>query len=235
MRTEDIVTGVHEASWQSLWTLMHGEGTDVTSLGARIAVLCFAFSALILGSSYTANLAAFLTIQQMSSISNIYDLTGLAIMTVDTYVERLRQQYPITPGVFNVSSIDDVFDIGREIIAGKYRAFLYDAEVLQYVVAMYPSCGLRLLPETYQPFDYGLAFAANTSSRIIDGFSLAILRQQESGVIERFREEYMMLDSPCLSVSSTVSVNDLHWSTFTSVLINTLHSTSFIYLFIPFK
>lgn len=183
---------------------MHGGTTDVTAVGARICVLCFSFSALILGSSYTANLAAFLTIQKIGAVNSIYDLTGLSTMTVGSYAERLKQRYPITPGVYNVSSIDDVFSIGEEIQGGLYRAFLYDVEVLQYVVANFRDCGVRLLSETYQPFDYGLAFAKDTSPELVDAFSRAILALQESGSMEIYREQFMMLDSPCLGISSSV-------------------------------
>lgn len=196
--------GIEEASWQSLWTLMHGEGTDVSSLGARIGVLCFGFSALILGSSYTANLAAFLTIDRMNTINSIFDLTGLATVTVPLYFNFLTTEYPIAPTVTNITDIADVFEIGNQIVAGKYKAFLYDVEVLQYVVANFNSCSLRLLSELYHPFDYGLAFRANTSLQLVDRFSLQILEEQESGNIEKLRREYMMLDSECLTSSAMV-------------------------------
>jgi hypothetical protein len=72
VRKREAVYGVEEATWQSLWTLQHGEGMDVSSAGARVAVMCFAFASLILGSSYTANLAAFLTLRRVSSIDSIF-------------------------------------------------------------------------------------------------------------------------------------------------------------------
>jgi hypothetical protein len=72
IRKREAAFGVEEATWQSLWTLQHGEGMDVTSLGARVAVMCFAFASLILGSSYTANLAAFLTLKQVGNINSVY-------------------------------------------------------------------------------------------------------------------------------------------------------------------
>ncbi len=49
-----------------------GERFEVSSIAARVAVGAFAFMALIVSSTYTANLAAFLTVQQVCVMYCVY-------------------------------------------------------------------------------------------------------------------------------------------------------------------
>ena len=54
---------------------------NVSSDGARIAVLCFGFLGLIVANTYIANLAAFLTVSHINSAINSVDVSrhvGLA-------------------------------------------------------------------------------------------------------------------------------------------------------------
>jgi ABC-type amino acid transport substrate-binding protein len=50
----------------------------------------YAFLVLIITHTYTANLAAFLTVKQLdTSISSVRDLQGKSVASLPTYVERL--------------------------------------------------------------------------------------------------------------------------------------------------
>ena len=143
----DAYYGVEEATWRSLWSLQHGECINVTALGSRIAVLCFSFVALIIGSSYTANLAAFLTVRRGNAIRSVYDLGGLAVSSVPVYIPRLRSQFGIIASDANISGIADVVDTAALVAQGNLAAFLYDDVVSQYVVATFPGCSVRMLPD----------------------------------------------------------------------------------------
>lgn len=50
---------------------------NVTSLGARMAVLAFCFLALLTTSTYTANLAAFVTIKSLATSINSVDVSAV--------------------------------------------------------------------------------------------------------------------------------------------------------------
>lgn len=85
---DDSMKGYVEATWRTLWVMIQGETMGVSMIAARIVVIVLAFVALILSASYTANLAAFLTLQSFSSVNSIYDLQGLAVSTVEVYQDR---------------------------------------------------------------------------------------------------------------------------------------------------
>ena len=191
--------------WRSLWVLQHGNILDVTSLGARIAVLCFSFFALILCSSYTANLAAFLTVRRASAIRSVYDLGGLAVASVPVYIPRLRSQYGIIASDANITDIASVEDATELVAKGHLAAFLYDSVVEEYVAATFPGCAVRVLKDKIQPFDYGLAFRSGLDQKLADSFSREILKLQEAGNISQFEDRFALKNSPCL-IGSTAAV-----------------------------
>ena len=202
--------------WRSLWVLQHGNILDVTSLGARIAVLCFSFFALILCSSYTANLAAFLTVRRASAIRSVYDLGGLAVASVPVYIPRLRSQYGIIASDANITDIASVEDATELVAKGHLAAFLYDSVVEEYVAATFPGCAVRVLKDRIQPFDYGLAFRSGLDQKLVDSFSREILKLQEGGYISQFQDRFLLTNSPCSAGASTVD-NAIDRITFMSV------------------
>ena len=189
--------GLEEATWRSLWALQHGGTFEVTSLGARIAVICFAFFALILCSSYTANLAAFLTAQRVNKIRSVYDLTGLAVSSVPVYIPRLKSQYGIIASDANITSIEGVQEAAHLVAQGILAAFLYDDVVEQYVAATFPGCAVRVLPDRVQPFDYGVAIKKGTSPELVANFSEAVLSVQEQGLVTQYEDRFLLKSSPC--------------------------------------
>jgi hypothetical protein len=87
----------------------------------------------------------------------------------------------------------------------------FDLVVEQYVVATFPGCAVRVLPDAVQPFDYGLAFSANTSDEIVDMFSYLIIKYQEDNTVDDLEAKYMFRDSKCLDTSTKVSGIDVRW------------------------
>ena len=195
--------GIQESMWRSLWSLQHGDKFDVSSLAARVAVIAFAFMALILCSSYTANLAAFLTVKKLTSIDSIYDLSSQAVSSVPIYIPRLQARYGIMATDANVSTIDDVESQAGQVAAGRLAAFIYDTPMAQYVTATFAKCAVRLLPDTIEPFDYGIAFKKGTNDSLVDAFSREILLVQEAGEVQELTEEFYLESSPCLSASAS--------------------------------
>jgi hypothetical protein len=72
---DDIRPGISEASWRTALNLMLYDIVAVSSPGARVAVLTFSFLALIVTSTYTANLAAFVTIRNLATQINSVDVS----------------------------------------------------------------------------------------------------------------------------------------------------------------
>lgn len=217
VKKKEVYYGIEEATWRSLWALQHGNIFDVTSLGARIAVVCFSFVALIIGSSYTANLAAFLTVRRASSIRSVYDLSGLAVASVPVYIPRLRSQYGIIASDANITDVASVDDTAELVAKGSLAAFLYDDVVGGYVAATFPGCAVRILKDKIQPFDYGVGFRKGTDQSLVAGFSNAILKLHEGGYISQFEDRFLLKNSPCLSGSASTVDSEIDRISFKSV------------------
>jgi hypothetical protein len=100
--------GYSESLWRTLWVLIQGETFGVSMIPARLVVITFAFFALILSSSYTANLAAFLTTQSYGGINTIYDLRGRAVSSVEVYKLPLEERYRLQPSIADISDLEKV-------------------------------------------------------------------------------------------------------------------------------
>jgi len=211
----DSLLGYVEATWRTLWVMIQGETMSVSMLSARVVVIVLAFVALILSASYTANLAAFLTLKSFSSVNSIFDLQGYAVSTVEAYQERIQEGYGLKTMVAQLSSRDDLTKEAGQVAMGSLAAFLYDAEAAQYLVATWPECRLRMLPDTIEPFDYGLAFNTRTDPDIVNAFSLGILRLIEDGTIRGLGDRYLLQDSPCLNQG--INNEEIGQITFTQV------------------
>jgi hypothetical protein len=155
----------------------------VTSLGARVAVLAFMFLALLVTSTYTANLAAFVTVQSIkSSITSVDDLRGKAVGTSPIYMDRLRK-YGLQPTPYPFNQGSDYL-VWRDLVSsGELTAIIRDLPALQWLADTAPSCDVTVLAQTLEPFDYGIAFHANSSDGLVDEWSRAVLRLQEDGTL----------------------------------------------------
>eukprot|EP00890_Picochlorum_soloecismus_P005115 jgi/Picsp_1/5604/NSC_02963-R1_glutamate delta 2 len=194
----DTVKGYSEAIWRTLWVMIHGETMNVSVLSARIVVVVLAFLALILGASYTANLAAFLTLRSFGDVNSVYDLVGLAVSTVPVYQEKLRSRYGLVTISADINNMDDIEGEADLVANGNLASFLTDAETIQYVVATYPECKVRMLPNTIEPFDYGLAFNERTNESIVDAFDVGLIKLVETGRMVDIGKQYLLSNSPCL-------------------------------------
>ena len=82
--------------WHSLSHTLSMDVFRVNSFSARIITIAYAFLVLIITHTYTANLAAFLTVQQLdTSIDSVSDLKGRAVATLPPYVDRLEKIYHV--------------------------------------------------------------------------------------------------------------------------------------------
>ncbi|XP_076672091.1 glutamate receptor ionotropic, kainate 2 isoform X4 [Andrena cerasifolii] len=173
--------------------LRQGSGLNPKATSTRIVGGIWWFFTLIIISSYTANLAAFLTVERMiTPIENAADLAeqteisygtleGGSTMTffrdskIGIYQKMWRFMESKSPAVFVKSYEDGV----KRVLEGDY-AFLMESTMLDYAVQR--DCNLTQIGGLLDSKGYGIATPKGSPWR--DKISLAILELQEKGVIQ---------------------------------------------------
>ncbi|KYN43753.1 Glutamate receptor, ionotropic kainate 2 [Trachymyrmex septentrionalis] len=180
--------------WFAIGTLMQ-QGSDLNpkATSTRIVGGIWWFFTLIIISSYTANLAAFLTVERMiTPIENAEDLasqTDIAYGTLDsgstmtffrdsmveTYKKMWRFMENKKPSVFVPTYEEGI----QRVLQGDY-AFLMESTMLDYIVQR--DCNLTQIGGLLDTKGYGIATPMGSPWR--DKISLAILELQEKGEIQ---------------------------------------------------
>lgn len=169
--------------WFTIVTLMH-QGCDLNpkATSTRIIGAIWWFFTLILISSYTANLAAFLTVERMiTPIENVEDLAAQnkisygtlesgSTMTFfrDSRIETYQKMWRFMenrPNVF-VGSYDE--GVAR-VLEGNY-AFLMESTMLDYMVQR--DCNLTQIGGLLDSKGYGIATPMGERMFLISSFSL---------------------------------------------------------------
>ncbi|XP_011330538.1 glutamate receptor ionotropic, kainate 1 isoform X4 [Ooceraea biroi] len=173
--------------------LRQGSGLNPKATSTRIVGGIWWFFTLIIISSYTANLAAFLTVERMiTPIENAADLAeqteisygtleGGSTMTffrdskIGIYQKMWKFMESKTPSVFVQTYEEGV----KRVLEGDY-AFLMESTMLDYSVQR--DCNLTQIGGLLDSKGYGIATPKGSPWR--DKISLAILELQEKGVIQ---------------------------------------------------
>ncbi|XP_041674483.1 glutamate receptor ionotropic, kainate 2 isoform X4 [Drosophila eugracilis] len=180
--------------WFAIGALMQ-QGSDLypRATSTRIVGGCWFFFCLIIISSYTANLAAFLTVERM--ISPIESATDLAEQTeisygtleggstmtffrdskIGVYQKMWRYMENRKSAVFVKTYEDGI----KRVMEGSY-AFLMESTMLDYAVQR--DCNLTQIGGLLDSKGYGIATPKGSPWR--DKISLAILELQEKGIIQ---------------------------------------------------
>ncbi|XP_066250677.1 glutamate receptor ionotropic, kainate 2 [Euwallacea similis] len=173
--------------------LRQGSGLNPKATSTRIVGGIWWFFTLIIISSYTANLAAFLTVERMiTPIESAQDLAeqtdisygtleGGSTMTffrdskIGIYQKMWRFMESRKPPVFVKSYEEGI----HRVLQGNY-AFLMESTMLDYAVQR--DCNLTQIGGLLDSKGYGIATPKGSPWR--DKISLAILELQEKGVIQ---------------------------------------------------
>ncbi|XP_070159841.1 glutamate receptor ionotropic, kainate 2 isoform X5 [Polyergus mexicanus] len=173
--------------------LRQGSGLNPKATSTRIVGGIWWFFTLIIISSYTANLAAFLTVERMiTPIENAADLaeqteipygtleggstkTFFRDSKIGIYQKMWRFMESKTPSVFVQSYEEGI----KRVLEGDY-AFLMESTMLDYAVQR--DCNLTQIGGLLDSKGYGIATPKGSPWR--DKISLAILELQEKGVIQ---------------------------------------------------
>ncbi|XP_017155752.1 glutamate receptor ionotropic, kainate 2 isoform X4 [Drosophila miranda] len=173
--------------------LRQGSGLNPKATSTRIVGGCWFFFCLIIISSYTANLAAFLTVERMispiESASDLADQTEISYGTLEggstmtffrdskigIYQKMWRYMENRKAAVFVKTYEDGI----KRVMEGNY-AFLMESTMLDYAVQR--DCNLTQIGGLLDSKGYGIATPKGSPWR--DKISLAILELQEKGIIQ---------------------------------------------------
>uniref|UniRef100_A0A8C4QTH3 Ionotropic glutamate receptor C-terminal domain-containing protein n=2 Tax=Eptatretus burgeri TaxID=7764 RepID=A0A8C4QTH3_EPTBU len=202
------------SSWaSSLWlvfgSLMQQGGEPLlTSISARVMLAVWWFFTLIVVSSYTASLAAFLTLSRLTTpIGSLQELVRQTDVTFGTVLHsalyeqlRMRALNPASPEHSTyvhlwttVSRNNGSENCVRDVAEGLARVkrggyiFLWDTAVLEHEALNDGDCALSVRNVAY---DKGYSLALQQGSPYRDIFSQRLLELQESGELEALRQKW---------------------------------------------
>ncbi|XP_030379400.1 glutamate receptor ionotropic, kainate 2 [Scaptodrosophila lebanonensis] len=191
---------ISNSFWFTIGTLMQ-QGSDIhpKAISTRIISGIWWFFSLIIVASYTANLAAFLTVERMiTPIENAEDLSSQteisygtlesgSTMTffrdsmIETYKKMWRSMDNKKPSAFTSTYEDGI----ERVKQGNY-AFLMESTMLDYTVQR--NCNLTQIGGLLDTKGYGIATPKGSPWR--DKISLAILELQEKGDIQMLYDKW---------------------------------------------
>ncbi|KAL1415058.1 hypothetical protein MTO96_029835 [Rhipicephalus appendiculatus] len=177
------------------------QGCDVTprALSTRVAAGMWWFFTLIMVSSYTANLAAFLTVERLvSPIESVEDLAKQTSIQYGclqsgstqaffkesefpTYKKMWHVMQAARPSVFTESNYKGIERVRR----GKY-AYLMESTSIEYAIER--NCDLTQIGSLLDNKGYGIATPPGSPYRTM--LSQAILQLQESGTLHVLKERW---------------------------------------------
>ncbi|XP_063059877.1 glutamate receptor 1b isoform X2 [Engraulis encrasicolus] len=207
--------GIFNSLWFSLGAFMQ-QGCDISprSLSGRIVGGVWWFFTLIIISSYTANLAAFLTVERMvSPIESAEDLakqTEIAYGTLDAgstkeffrrskiavFEKMWSYMKSADPSVFVKSTNDGVARVRKS--KGKY-AYLLESTMNEYIEQRKP-CDTMKVGGNLDSKGYGVATPKGSSLRI--PVNLAVLKLNEQAVLDKMKNKWWYDKGECGSKDS---------------------------------
>ncbi|KAI1902694.1 hypothetical protein AGOR_G00018650 [Albula goreensis] len=202
--------GIFNSLWFSLGAFMQ-QGCDISprSLSGRIVGGVWWFFTLIIISSYTANLAAFLTVERMvSPIESAEDLakqTEIAYGTLDSgstkeffrrskiavYEKMWSYMKSAEPSVFAKTTPDGVARVRKS--KGKF-AFLLESTMNEYIEQRKP-CDTMKVGGNLDSKGYGVA--TPKGSVLGNAVNLAVLKLNEQGLLDKLKNKWWYDKGEC--------------------------------------
>ncbi|XP_061623870.1 glutamate receptor ionotropic, delta-2 isoform X1 [Phyllopteryx taeniolatus] len=214
--------------YNSMWFVygsfvQQGGEVPYTTLATRMMMGVWWMFALIVISSYTANLAAFLTITRIeNSIQSLQDLSKQTELPYGTVLDsavydqvRSKAMNPFerdpmysqmwrminrTGGADN--NVEESKEGIRKVKYGRF-GFVWDSAVLEYVANNDEDCSFYTVGSNAPDRGYGIAMQHGSPYR--DIFSQRILELQQNGDMDILKLKWWPKDSPCELYSSMQS------------------------------
>uniref|UniRef100_A0A671VXF3 Glutamate receptor n=1 Tax=Sparus aurata TaxID=8175 RepID=A0A671VXF3_SPAAU len=202
--------GIFNSLWFSLGAFMR-QGCDISprSLSGRIVGGVWWFFTLIIISSYTANLAAFLTVERMvSPIESAEDLakqTEIAYGTLDSgstkeffrrskialFDKMWQYMKSAEPSVFVKKTSEGVLRVRKS--KGKY-AYLLESTMNEYIEQRKP-CDTMKVGGNLDSKGYGIATPKGSPLR--NAVNLAVLKLNEQGLLDKLKNKWWYDKGEC--------------------------------------
>uniref|UniRef100_A0A3B3ZQA7 Glutamate receptor n=1 Tax=Periophthalmus magnuspinnatus TaxID=409849 RepID=A0A3B3ZQA7_9GOBI len=202
--------GIFNSLWFSLGAFMR-QGCDISprSLSGRIVGGVWWFFTLIIISSYTANLAAFLTVERMvSPIESAEDLakqTEIAYGTLDSgstkeffrrskialFDKMWQYMKSAEPSVFVKKTSEGVQRVRKS--KGKY-AYLLESTMNEYIEQRKP-CDTMKVGGNLDSKGYGIA--TPKASPLRNAVNLAVLKLNEQGLLDKLKNKWWYDKGEC--------------------------------------
>ncbi|KAL4230944.1 Glutamate receptor 2 [Mactra antiquata] len=199
---------ISNSLWYSLGAFMQ-QGCDISprSVSGRIVGSVWWFFTLIIISSYTANLAAFLTVERMlTPIESAEDLakqTEIQYGILDSGSTKAffqQSKFPVHERMwaYMQSASPSVFvgdnKEGIKKVRNENYAFLIESTTNEYINMRKP-CNTMKVGPNLDSKGYGIATPIGSDLR--DGLTLAVLKLREGGDLEEMRKNWWERKSEC--------------------------------------
>ncbi|XP_062608230.1 glutamate receptor-like [Saccostrea cucullata] len=201
---------ISNSLWYSLGAFMQ-QGCDISpkAISGRIVGSVWWFFTLIIISSYTANLAAFLTVDRMNTpISSVEDLAKQTKIQYGclkegaTYEFFKKSKFALYERMYAyMTSAENVFveknSQGFEKVRnsnGKKYAFLVESTTNEYINTQKP-CNTMKVGSNLDSKGYGIATPVDSELR--DPLTLAVLQLRENGELDRLKKKWWYEKSQC--------------------------------------
>ncbi|XP_078322835.1 glutamate receptor-like [Crassostrea virginica] len=205
---------ISNSLWYALGAFMQ-QGCDISpsAVSGRLVGSVWWFFTLIIISSYTANLAAFLTVDRMNTpINSVEDLAKQTKIQYGTLKEGAtfsffnKSRFALYERMFAyMNSVPDVFvkssDQGKQKVRNSkgFYAFLMESTTIEYTNLRLP-CDTMKIGSNLDSKGYGIATPPN--SILKDSLTLAVLALRESGELAQIKKAWFDNMSQCPPESS---------------------------------
>uniref|UniRef100_A0A8B9K6S4 Glutamate receptor n=1 Tax=Astyanax mexicanus TaxID=7994 RepID=A0A8B9K6S4_ASTMX len=209
-----VTTSFQSAIWIVYGAFVQQGGESImSSVALRIAMGSWWLFTLIVCSSYTANLAAYLTVSRMdNAVRTFQDLSKQADLSYGTVKESAVYEYFKVKGTNPLEQDSTYAELWRTINKNQGQdnsvstpadgirkvrsyAFLWDMAVVEYAALTDDDCTLTVTGNSMSTKGYGLALQHGSPYR--DLFSQKILELQEKGDLDILKQKWWPRKGRC--------------------------------------
>ncbi|MGH8046023.1 MAG: transporter substrate-binding domain-containing protein [Chthoniobacterales bacterium] len=189
MWPKGYLAGMWESFWWTISTLLVGgaDNKGPVGVGGRIVAIAWMLLSIVLVSLLTASFASTLTVNTLQGdINGPKDLRNKAVATVkDSASVGILKDLNANYRGFEYDSAKLALDALK---AGKVKAVVYDAPMLQFLLTDSNYSGLTAVGGEFDILNYG--FALQQDSTIRERLNQALLTLSENGTTAKLREKY---------------------------------------------
>ncbi|XP_078584743.1 glutamate receptor ionotropic, delta-2-like [Branchiostoma floridae x Branchiostoma japonicum] len=201
--------GLNDSLWFIIGSLMQ-QGWDWSPrcLSHRLLSGFWWLFSLVVISTYTANLAAFLTVTRMENpIRSVDDLASQTVIPYGTVsdtslttafqssrIEVYQKMWKFMTNSDPPTLMNTAEEGFRKVREGNY-AFIWDTPILEYVALNDPECSLTTAENSFYERGYGIALQRDSPYR--EAFSYGILQMQENGRMNKLKERWWPTTGRC--------------------------------------